>query len=153
MVEFSRRWKQCGEQIKYERHTTIVYWAQHAGGLIMLDKASHTLFVKRGHLSTAASTAEVPSRNRPLRNHLKCSFSHSVSIPKGFCSHTHFVKNMTMHPGTGKHQACAVCTHYYCCTACVHHFRLHRWCFVRESMTLKKTKQNTKNKNIFIQPF
>lgn len=90
---------------------------------------------------------KAPSRNRAIKKSVEVLSYYSVSIPKGFCSHTHSVKDMTMTPGD--RETPGLCTHYY---AALHGFTVLNYAdgvCPGERAAFPFKKHNLKNKKYF----
>lgn len=73
--------------------------------------ASYMLFVKRVTCPQWRIHAEVAFKKQAIKKSAEVLSYYSDSAPKGFCSHTHFVKDMTMTPRD--RETPGLCTHYY----------------------------------------
>lgn len=109
----------------------------------------HHTHCEEGHLSAARARSSV-FKKQAIKKSVEVLSYYSLSVPKGFCSHTNFVKDMTTTPGD--RETPGLCTHYY---AALHGFTVSNYTdgvYPRESNTFFKKTKLKKKKYIYL-PF
>lgn len=111
--------------------------------MIMWDMASRTLFVKR--VTCLQRRARWSAfKKQAIKKSVEVLSYYSVSIPKGFLL-AHPLRQRHDHGTRGQGNTRPVHT-LLCCTACVHCFKLHRWCLSEREQHFSFKKRNLKKK-------